>query len=101
MASRVSILAAASSPPPPPPSPEPIPFLSSEDQAKLDHEVSGFSKRMQRYWKATGLGRLDGLPSLPGLRGIPPRFAGTGSAVVGAGSAGGQSGHPGPVCRSG
>ena len=26
--------------------------LSSEDRAKLDHEVSEFSKRMQAFWKS-------------------------------------------------
>ena len=26
--------------------------LLSEDRAKLDHEVSEFSKRMQAFWKA-------------------------------------------------
>ena len=58
--SNVTTFAAASSVPPTPP-PEPIPLptdvmsgeaLSSEDKAKLDHEVSEFSKRMQSFWKS-------------------------------------------------
>ena len=51
--------AAASAPPAPPPEPVPLPTdvmsgdaLSSEDRAKLDHEVSEFSKRMQVFWKS-------------------------------------------------
>ena len=60
MSNATTFAAASSVPPTPPPEPIPLPTdvmsgeaLSSEDRAKLDHEVSEFfSKRMQSFWKS-------------------------------------------------